>query len=312
MPDVVESPSPGAFDIGVTNRTAERRFSIIAFDRVIAGNKLFATGVRIDTVYQTNGQIPSPFLKATGIRISPVGRELLGDPDNEYMAVVKYETSRNGNKEDRQGLELIPDGPVHFFSESSLSDIPQDHDVDGNPIVNSAGVPYDPPLSFPRPSQFIIAEYIDSGTQWEQAEIFTRQFRGKVNSATWKQLLPGNSLCHSFLPLALDNDAFSTGGLVKFTARFETRDRLAVKSLGVNILAPGFHQAKLDTGRQELNDDGELIAITDVNQDGKRVQVSNDVLLDGAGKRILPGGLVQSVANIFDGIPGANFNQLRI
>ncbi len=255
------------------------------------------------------GFLVSPLLRARSISIVPAGREIIGG-GGTFFATAQYSTSTGGGgTKDRNGLELVPDGPAHFSSEDSLADEPTDIDRFGEPIDNSARVPYDPPFSFPRPSQFIVAEFIRSGQNWFSAENFAAAFRGRKNSTTWKGVAAGNALVHSFKPKALESAAFTDTGLVKFTLRIERRPNTV---LGI-LSFPGFNKGALDKGRMELDANAPtgLRPIMVQDEQGRQVQVSEDVPLDGNGKRLDP-NLGQRVILVFDGIPEIDINLIGI
>ena len=305
-PQFFEQPAPGRLHGEVDGSlSVPRQFGIVAVDSVTAWFILRNNGFTFGAPYITNGKVLSAALKISDIDIQPHGRELIGDPDNVYTAKLRYETDKGGKKQDKNGLELTPDGPPHFSSEQGMETIPADTDTDGGAIVNTAQVPYDPPVQIPSPTEFLIAEWIDSNTLFQDAVIFARRFVGRTNSSSWKGASEENVLCHTLLPKALDNAAFAGGGLVKFTGRFQFRD---TEQVG-NAIKQGFQISKLNTGKLERDPDrvGQLRPITVKDKDGRPVQVSNDVFLNQSG-RVETGG--DEIVNVFSVIKKIDLNQI--
>ncbi len=318
---VIERPSRDSLtqtEKGVI--TVSREFEIIASSKVTALALLEnQKGVFQGVVYKDAlGAVPFLLLQVREISIQPPdgGREFIGVANNSYYAIAKYSTDDgSGGMQSTSKLEIEPDGPAHFSNEVSLSQVPSDIDINGNVMANAAGVPY-AGISFLKPTIFIVAEWIDSNTNWFTAFNFVDTFIGFKNSAEWKGIVEDRLLMHSIQVQALETEAFASAGLVKFIARIERRDVIVVPGFGIGGggIASGFDAVVLNKGRLQrsidIPEELEPITATDAST-GRKTPVSQDVLLDSDG-RAQPADEQSPIGFRFEGQESTDFNRLRI
>ncbi len=314
----IEQPTTDSLVEDREGFSVTREFNGKAKSKVDARLILRSQGIRIGVPYRDFlGNTPDPFLVAEEISINAFGRELITqESTGTFEAVITYRslllTGSLGTN-----FELTPDGPAIFKSEASLENKSVDVDIKGNLIGNSAEVPFDPPATAPFPNEFVIAEFIRSNIKFEDALAFARQFRGTVNSKSFKGANARNVLCHNILPEALDFGAFRTGGLIKFTARFEFAKTRTIKSDGEDIKVGGFAITRVDKGRHEKNPNFKpnvansdfLRPISTRDREGNLIQVTEDIKLDGKGAARPDGN---QVVQIFDVIEESDFNLIKI
>ena len=213
-----------------------------------------------------------------------------------YLAKVAYAPNTTGGSEEPE-----PDGDPVYRIEDGFEEVPVDVDVDGNAIANSADEPYDPPLRAPRPTEFLIVEWIVTDTNIFIAAKKSRDYRGRTNSVAWHGAEIKEVLCHSLRPIQQDDNT------VKFAAKFQYKDSFLASAATV----PGWVTAVVDRGRR---------VITGTNAAGKRTYepildddgqpITEPVPLNGSGVR--NGATDAAVIKQWNLIPTADFNLLGI
>lgn len=281
-------------------------WTVEAVSRMSALFQVINEGVDIGMPYvDVDGSVPSNTLLCSGINVQPWQGMNEGMSTSVYLVVARYEDVTGSAN---QNTDIEVDGPAVWTTESSLSTIPTDIDRLGSAVVNTARVPIEGE-TVPEPTEFQTAEWIRSNQNYFDAARWCRKFRARTNSTDWKGAGRREVLSHGPIVQALDKKAFSGGGLVKFTGRFEfKRSRIIPGTLvswneSANAFVqlnsaevPGFTAVRLSQGVQELNPDYDPVNLTqDVTKaqryrpitmydsDGRRHQVTTPVLLNQAG-----------------------------
>ncbi len=294
MPDVTERPSLDPLVINSDGRVVHREFNVLAASKLSAEKKLKAAGVQRGAIFRDfRGAAPDPNLRCVSISIKPAG-----DWEGEggtYTCRATYEpinkTSQFAGKL-VNGLELVTDGDPIFYVERSFSTESVDTDRHGDPILNTAGVPYEDQFKIPRVEEVIVFEWIRSRIVLADAIISSRAFSGKTNSSEWRGMGARTALHLGLEPQALDMDCFTPhGGLVRYRARVHYKPARDIRGESV----PGWTEARLSMGRVEINPDYDEndpaskklrpIMVGDAD-DADRQQVSNPVALNGSGFHI--------------------------
>ena len=173
---------------------------------------------------------------------------------------------------------------------SAVRDEPMQYDMDGVLVANSAGVPFDPPISRNIPPDYIITHTHNYGRIGRDA-FFVDDYANRLNSDAFLGVNPGNAKIGR-----VDADYLVDGNTPYWSVTFEFQFKLDEH---------GFEPPVVDKGFQELvtvpNEDGTTtirrVEMSDktygLDKDGKAVEtgiatVSSPQLLDGHGKRIPP------------------------
>lgn len=318
-------------------RKAVAAYETKAISRVQAELNARGVGLIRGAVYRdVDGSVPDLALRCATIQIEPLNVEGIADV-SWYSVLGIFEPATMSSF--RHGVEIAIDGAAVWTTEGSLSSMPADRDRLGNAIVNTAKIPVEG-ISFPTPNEFQIAEWIRSNTNYFAAVALSRKFRGYTNSTAWKGADPREVLCHGLTPEALDNAAFSGGGLVKFTGRFEFANGQELTNATLlspdnaggfkpyvgGKTVPGFSVAVLSRGTLELNPNfREFRGGTDFDpkyhvryrpimgrdENGRPVPVQEPVLLDESGfaSRL---SNPTPVAIVYEPGKQTDFNQLGI
>ncbi len=124
-----------------------REFDVIAASELDALNVLYSeTGITRGTFYlNALGEVVDAFVRVQSLRVegrppAPLGGKGL------YRVEAQYAKQLNGSTAE----PTVNTAPTYEW-DGQLQSEPVDLDYDGNPIVNSSGEPFDPPLSAPLP-----------------------------------------------------------------------------------------------------------------------------------------------------------------
>lgn len=238
-------------------------------------------GILIGTVY-VNGDLSETDPYALALKMSATP---FGDDGREWRVTVEY------GKPDSPDLTENPlEDPPTLDIEGREIEIPVERDKDGNLIVNSAGDPFDPPLTITEDhiiitiarneatEQYAIDNPSYSGTVFSY-ELITANV-GKVNTETFLGF--GARRVKMLRPRITREFNENIGYYWKVVYRFEVIDReytipdpanaAATISLGV-----GWDRVVLDAGYRYLDATVPKLVI----QDGQPVR--EPALLDGAG-----------------------------
>ena len=303
---VTERKPGGALLVeGRRRYSVPREFDIDATSRFHALSELEnEMGVTYGAIFEDHdGTTPLQWLRCVSIEITARTPPPGGSGVALYYAVAQYKL-QTINISISIGGE--PDGAAAWRCEGALQEVPADVDMEGEPIVNSAGVPFDTPLRMLRANLVVVATWIRTGMSFSAALSLARVYRGKVNSSDWMGADPREVLCRDVLPTLIQKN------MVQFEARFEYRDSYAVH--GVTVA--GWDEATIDRGlstweKRAGDADKKLYAITHtVGDNGAEQPVTQPVLLDGAGK-VLGEGLDPKVLK-FSILPEADFNGMGI
>ncbi|MCK4340294.1 MAG: hypothetical protein KAY37_01050 [Phycisphaerae bacterium] len=282
-----------------------RVWEIVASSEQDAYNILYVqAGVKRGAVY-TNHQGTSPdshvvcqVVSARGHPSAPVGGTGLYEVTAEYgYSVIRYSTQ-----------QALPYGGPKYRMERTLVSELADLDVNGDPIVNSADEPIDPPLTALRIHRVLVIEWIIEAVDWETAYARYDDYEGLVNSSTYKGQPPKSLFCEEIdvADASTPKPLEVTGELFRVTARFAY---LRPKEIYGQPVA-GWEDAVVDKGRREkgaLDADNKRL-YPPILMDG--VPVDEPVLLDGAGRRLA--NTAQKVYRIWEHYETIDFNNLGV
>ena len=321
--------------VSAQGRTVHASWTLTARSRVAAELAMRSIGVALLKPYrEIDDSIPDPFLVCSEIVIDRYEESPEGLADSVYQVDAKY-TPINGSST-KPGLELKVDGPAIWTVEPSSNSAPVDIDRNGYAITNAAGVPIEG-ASQPVTSEILVAEWIRSNVNFFAATAKSRTFTSHTNSTQWKGADAREVFCHGLQPQALDNFAFSGGGLVKYTARFEFKNSREIKAelliptgqpdrpfkAANTKKVPGFSSVFLNQGVVELNPDydkdslnssksSRYRAITMIDSEGRKAPISNPVLLNGSGVYETDDSRRKAYAILVESIEESDFNTLGI
>jgi len=260
-------------------------------------------GARLTDVY---GNSPDARIKCQQIEITakvPARTSGGGSATGLYEARAIYSTP-NGATAVAARRQPTPNREAVWSIESSLEDVPVDHDIDGEPLQNTVAEPFDPPLTALRPNEIWTAKWIVSGTNFFVAAQRSRQFRGRINSVTWKGADPHEVLCHTLLPVQIDENE------VQFTARFQFRDSYTAAD-GSTIA--GWDRAIINRGFRHVNGtviDGITNYDRNMDQSDPPSPLSTPKYLDANGNLLADGSDPHILT--FQLLPEIDFNDLGI
>lgn len=290
---VNERPARRPLTVSRRGKQVEREFTVVATSKVRAERELRRHGIYRGAVYRDYlGNRPDPFLLCESVRIEPEGREIMGDSNNAYIGVAQYESKAFA----RNGLEIVPDGPAIASTDLSLDTEEADVDHEGNPIINTAGVPPETPFQTTKKNEVVMLEWIWTGYGFNDALGLNRRFSNVLNTNTWQGAPPLCLKMHGLNPIALNEEAFTNSryGMVKFEAKVEFRPERTI--FGETF--PGFVRVRPSMGRSRrnpnfdpLSDDPEetrpTLPIMEGHEDTEeQQQIQHPVYLDSEGQPI--------------------------
>jgi hypothetical protein len=271
----VITPIKGSLAKNKDGVSAVLKYSIIADSEVDALAVLLAeTGIDIfvslETVY---GETPDPESLCQSITIEAVKPALVGGGGGDGLYTVTCNFGRASADGSSLPAPPVLDGPARFQRERATVSEPVDHDVNGDPITNSAGEQFSPPLTALRVNIVVVADWIRAAADQLAADAEYQAYEGKVNSATWRGAARGSMFCHSIEPTEI------SPGVYRYVGRFERR---APKTLhGTDF--EGWETTVLDAGLREVGPtslDGKPSWNPIVMQGA---EISKPVLLNGIG-----------------------------
>lgn len=148
---------------------------------------------------------------------SPVGEDALYEVEC-FFARVRYSYSRT---------ETPPiNGDPRFRMERQIVSEPADVDIEGKPIINTAGEPLDPPPSRLAIYRTLVAEWIRPGDSWEAMYLLYSPFEGKINLTPFKGATKGCLLCEGIDidDIGVPEAPSSERNLYRMTARMQYRE----------------------------------------------------------------------------------------
>ncbi len=197
-------------------------------------------------------------------------------------------TYRNIEKfRERKSVDAAVD-PTSRDPEISYSfadeEVPIDHDISGNAIVNSAGETPDPPIT-KTVSDLVITITKNEATY---SPATAMSYKNKLNSDTFMGFAAGLVKCDDYSGEKMVNE--SSGGVY-----WKTLKQFRVRYAAVGGVNKGWKKRLLDQGFRETDGtDGDgkpkykpILAEAD---SGEKVPVSEPVLLNGSGAKLASGG----------------------
>ena len=162
-----------------------------------------------------------------------------------------------------------PDNPLAAAPQISWSHIRVegivDIDIDGNAIVNSAGMPYDPPVTALRNIHAVMRVTRNEAIYDEALAL---SFVGKVNAATYRGYAPGHCMIND---INASSAEANVGGLTIHYAVVNYEIEFSPSPFQIKVLDAGFYEWDAATDRP--------IPITDEYGN----HISSPALLDGSG-----------------------------
>ena len=210
------------------------------------------------------------------LRVSNVGNARAIGP-MLFEVPVTYE--REGDGDQDSPLDAAPD--IRWDTVSSTE--AKDFDANGDAITNSAGVPFDPPLTF---------EVNDRRLSYSRNEasydpVAAGEFDNVTNGDEFLGWPPGTVLCKP-----ITGDSKHEGELWYSHTRYEFIFRKGIEEKnGVGGPEKAWYRRVLDQGLGELDDPAVLngkpnLKAIKENVDGHAVEVSSPRLLDGKGHQL--------------------------
>lgn len=274
----VITPIKGSLSKTKDGVAAVLKFSILADSEVDALSVLLAqTGIDIyeplETVY---GETPDADSQCLSITVEADKPALIGGTGGDGLYTVTCNFGRANTDGSSVPAPPVLDGPARFQRERATVNEPVDHDINGDPITNSADEEFSPPLTALRVSIIIVADWIRAAANQVAADLEYAAYEGKVNDSTWKGAARGSMFCHSIEPTEI------SPGVYRFVGRFERR---APKTIyGTDF--EGWESVVIDQGYRERGPttlDGKP-TYPKITEGGS--EVSKPVRLDGMGIRL--------------------------
>jgi hypothetical protein len=223
----------------------------------------------------------------TNVRITPMGGRY-ADPTSgtsgtwKWLIEATYSTSPQTQESQPPGA-----GVAKVYFDSEQYDIAFDRDLDGNPVLNSAEMPYDPPM-VKEDHRLIIR--IEKAVPAFDA-LFADKVMGRVNSTPFFGYTTGTLRITKISATPQDNADFGQYYLLSVEMVYRRiEDVTNIDIIPATVGAPTNyepHQALiLDTGRYTLNPGtGKHVKILDEDDD----HVIDPVKLDGDGQKLEDG-----------------------
>jgi hypothetical protein len=244
-------------DYRVGSQSAVIAFDVI--DAVTAEQARAACGVGLNSAHPENSNFKVDSWDATreGFTV--------------WRLTFSYSIPENGESHDTgtDGGDGNPlaQPPVYEITRGSKT-IPVDRDRDGKPIVNSAGDPFDPPLTVTRATRFLsVRRYEPTPFNLSQAD----EYLETVNSQAWLiqglNIQPGAARCVDISPVG----EYAAGA------------KYLLVNYAFEIDKDGFQPQVMDLGlRSWAVIGGDTVKAELI--DGTETQISNAVRLNGKGK----------------------------
>lgn len=158
--------------------------------------------------------------------------------------------------------------PSQISWSSNVYTVPAIKDIDGNAIVNSAGQPFDPPLT--EEERTLVATITYNRENWDPT--IALDFENAVNVPATRigQVNVGERQAR-IMEIGSDSETFEDLAYHKVTIKVEMKPEVWDRDV-------------LDQGILGLNDDGKLVELT--TDDGAKV--TEPILLNGSGKKLDP------------------------
>ncbi len=152
----------------------------------------------------------------------------------------------------------------------------------GNAVTNSAGQPFDPPLTQERVT--LVATITYNSENFDPN--LPIQYQGKINqAATTIGTLPVPARMAKIIEMSAIADTFEDISYFKVTIKVEINPKISEDSQG-NVIAQGWDREVLDQGILGLNDDDPPKLVELATDDG--APVTEPILLNGAGQKLVP------------------------
>ncbi len=184
-----------------------------------------------------------------------------------YRVSFSFSQPEDGDEHNEDGNGTNPtNNPPRIKWEIGNTSEPFDRDADGKAITNSAGDPFDQPVSKILPTVFLTITRFENAPFDAQKAV---KFSGTVNKSpiTFEgiTMAKGLMLCHSITP----------------TTEYTVGAKFVEVAYNFEIRRDGHKARILDQGfRAWINDSGNKLSELFVN----KVQITAQVLLDGTGK----------------------------
>jgi hypothetical protein len=170
------------------------------------------------------------------------------------------------------------DNPVRYRIRNGISSESTDADVNGKPLLNSAGDPFNGTVQTNVSAIFIDVIRNELSFNLPQSIAFTNKVNADTISLAGQVINPGEAYCLGIQP---EQDFSLSQDYVPVVYSFEIRDRLKLQA-GGRVTA--FIHRLLDKGQRAWMYDDNIVDIYHGNDDGTvPSKVSSDILLNGAG-----------------------------
>ena len=254
-----------------------REFGTIATIITTAGETLNPVNVKT-AVHQTTS-IPLPIVGLqstldTRYYVQSVSFPRFEGPRFATVA-ISYRLGRgSGEQENEDPLS----NPVRYRVRNGISSETTDADVNGKPLLNSAGDPFSGTVQTNVSAIYIDVIRNEATYNLPQSIAFTNKVNADAFSLAGYPIQSGEAYCLGIQPEA---DFKLDDTYVPVVYSFELRERLTLQD-GTRVTA--FIHRLLDKGRRAWMYSGEIVDIYHKNDDGTDPSaVTNDVLLNGAG-----------------------------
>lgn len=248
------------------NNTKTRMLAVVAE----GGEVLNPTNVFLATDKTTGAAMPvrnDPYPFEPGYFLQSRSSPRLVGP--RYAEVVLTYGRGSGNNTDD------PNNATRYRVRNGISSETTDADVNGNAMLNSAGVPFSGTVQTNVSAIFIDAIRVEPAYNLPQAVAFTNKINGDAFQLAGYPINPGEAYCLGIQP---DADYTLEDATVVIVYSFEIRDRL---TLGDGSRATAFIHRLLDQGQEAWTYNDQLVQMFHANGDGGEVSaVTSDVLLD--------------------------------
>lgn len=249
----------------------------------------------IATVVTTAGEVLTPINvptathATTGVPLPFVGQQSLQDPRYYVQSVsaprfkgpryaevgISYRLGRgSGEQENEDPLS----NPVRYRDRNGITSEATDADVNGKPLLNSAGDPFSGTVQTNISAIYTDAIRNETSYDRPQAISFTNKVNADVFTVAGSVIQPGEAYCLGIQP---ESEYTLQDTYVPVVYSFEFRERLTLQN-GDRVTA--FIHRLLDKGRRAWIYSDEIVDIYHKNDDGTEPSAaSSDVLLNGAG-----------------------------
>lgn len=211
-----------------------------------------------------------------------------GNGQGLYQVTVSYAAKSFGTL--IIGGDPPEDGTPRFRINRSVTTMPADHDIDGNPIQNTVGEPFEPPSTVTVVSKQIIAEWIAIATDWTELLALYAPYEDKTNSESYKGTAPECLYCPG-----IDVDPSSLGytadGKQYFKCSTSFDYRPPYKVAGVADSFPGWVEVRPNLARRTwtgtYNPDGSPKYQNLPAGDDESAPLAGRVFVSADGKKVL-------------------------